>query len=315
MNGMPTTGDVGSIDASSFDVGADVEDGFSGDIQGAACGQVGMPCCCGNRCLSAPGLRCLGGICRLPPPTPCGGRGQACCAGDTCDEYWTCSSGICTDYRATCGEVGEPCCCDATCNTGLTCLGADARGIGGKCWPPSSACGGNGQPCCCDVRCNSGMTCTNGTCAPPSCGAGGLPCCSGGLCRGGLTCVGAVSGCGAEGQACCSRRCQAGLACDAVDGGALRCVRCGGVSQLCCQIGGPACNPGLVCGSVGRCTGVSVTTCGGLGQSCCSGGICNMGLACSGYPGTCVACGGRGQPYCGSPSQCHSWFVNPGACS
>jgi hypothetical protein len=184
---------------------------------------------------------------------------------------------------AKCGELGQTCCpgneCvkDSVCSQSGADAGTDAGSTsGGVCKP----CGYSGEPCCDrEPGCLSPLTCASGTCG--GCGAQGEACCAG-----------LPIPCAADGE------CQGGT-----------CIKaCGKLGLKCCT-GGAACETGSCIG--GTCT--IETSCGSEGSACCAEDSCNQSdLTCA--SGTCVKCGGSGQPCCGVSCSQTDLKCTDGAC-
>jgi len=296
---------VDAIPDQSTDVvdgGRDAWQGGRDAEAGAACGATSQPCCNGGIC--GAGNVCNAGTCRA-----CGGPGQACCS-NTCAGGGCCSSGICLASGddgpnagtvcsdgsiVSCGGTAQPCCARNTCSTSRCC-------VGGRCIASGNSCGSTLGTC-------NTNRCTGGT--PPSCGTSGLACCPGN-----------PNGAGNASDFCT----QTGTACD--PGSGVGCRNCGGTGQPCCD--GQVCLSGGCCdasshqciqigancpGAQGVCLlgGCQSGACGRLGAPCCGGGVSCTAPSSTCSNGTCVACGGSGQPCCppnrGSGGYCGEPFV------
>jgi hypothetical protein len=196
-----------------------------GQIDVAACGQPGQPCC-----VQWPS--CWAGGCCL--------AGSRCVAeGETCGD----SLGVCSEGGCNCGGEGQLCCLYRPCaDAGLVCerRGADQRcgraPFEGTCLarqtgPPRGCCAGlsfwrvgelcpSGGPCASDGSC--------GQCPP---GDGGAPCSPCGL-EGGPCCV--VAGSVDPGGFCSvpGTRCV-----QDPSSGSFVCGRCGQRGERCCDRG------------------------------------------------------------------------------
>jgi choice-of-anchor A domain-containing protein len=162
----------------------------------------------------------------------CGNIGEPCChesgvlhctqAKSTCNAR--------TDKCEECGESGELCCNDPDHGGALYCPASDGSRLGCDFFGDlrCKKCGGSGQPCCYST--SSGQySCTSGQCSEvlkcETCGTRGTHCCLGqngtALCNANLTCTPNSTGqhdclpnCGIEGLQCCpGSTCDAGLDC------------------------------------------------------------------------------------------------------
>lgn len=213
------------------------------------CGDVGETCCPPIGSIPCNGTS----VCDQPSSTckPCGVTGNPCCAGNKCNDTSACcsmdgdsgSGGRCVGNGSLCNQQ----------NTGSP----------GVCMSGSCRCGSRNQPCCLNPPaplCGSSQDkCGNGICVP--CGVAGNPCCANNTCENGGCCV--YTKCIASGATCTAPNGMSlGGACSATG----VCGSCGGLSQPCCEIPGPAC-------------------------------VCTAPNTFS-VQGTCQACGGAGQPCC-----------------
>ena len=273
------------------------------DAEAGVCGATSQTCCTGGIC----------GAQRLQRrDLPCGGApGQALrhhvrgrrvlqrrtvsASGDDGPNGGT----VCSDGSIVgCGGTGQPCCARNGCTQGRCCVGGRCVGSGNSCGSTLGTCSLN--------------RCTGGT--PASCGSSGLACCPG-----------EPNGVGNASDFCT----QSGTACD--PGTGVGCRTCGGTGQPCCD--GQVCLSGGCCDAnshqciaigascpagqgicvLGGCQGGA---CGRLGAPCCGSGVSCTAPSSTCSNGTCVACGGSGQPccppnrgsgaYCGEPFVCQS---------
>jgi hypothetical protein len=132
---------------------------------------------------------------------------------------------------------------------------------------------------------------TTSVCATGECG-GADPCCGSANCVNGLCCLANGLSCSGSNE-CCSGLC--------------------GTSEACCsitQLGVGSCQ------FASDCCGTAV---GCQNNVCCGdqGHTCSAGQCCSGYTclnGTCVSCGGNGEPCCESGQQCSQYTCVDGYC-
>lgn len=190
----------------------------------------------------APGLRCVGTVCREVV-----GEGGACDVNHVCESRLSCRAGRCAAITpAPPGAAREPCGDgEAPCAAGLSCFGDRCfRGL-----DPGAACEESGLP---TAVCGSGLFCRNGVC--PLLGVLGTPCrdapplcASDAICHYG-TCVARA----APGARCEVEHavCAEGHHCVAADG-ALRCARDGGAGAW-CRWTDPPCDEGTRCNPATR---------------------------------------------------------------
>lgn len=264
-------------------------------------GEVGAPCLESASC--APGLACRAGACVAGPaagascdtmdPSACA-AGDAClpselryvclpraAEGERCLLFDDCAEGL------VCDGIGRGATCRALPATGMPCIGFQcAAGAGCNADEVCEALPTEGEPCLSGgrSRCAPGLGCEPSTerCAPA--GTAGMPC-TGGVCEAGLACD-PVEGriCGLPGSA--GAPCFANSDCEAD----LYCNRDGGRCAAPVEDGAPcfssaSCRPGSGCvdeatGSVCR---VLPTSIGAPCQYRCGGG-----LRCAASPGTCA---------------------------
>lgn len=272
------------------------------------CGVDGAPCCDGacadgaicnpetNVCFTCSAGEecavtdvCALGLLTCGPPSSClevgrQPRGHACGTDRACDGANDC---------VACGALGEPC-CDTTCDTGLAChpltRSCFTCDVGAAC-VSANACRTGLTTCDAgEARCEEnasvarGTSCGSGSACDGSggcgaCGGVGQPCC-GSMCTGTALCDGVTATCVAE--------CTAGMACASADGCRTGTRTCASGAATCTydtQVARTtSCGPGRVCDGAGACA-----ACGGAGQPCC-GTACGDGLACNTLSGTCGGC-------------------------
>jgi hypothetical protein len=296
----------------------------------------GSPCGLGNVCLDGICSTCQAGLeCPLPSANPCKlgsiecGTGRPECTeagnapnGTTCGQGMVCRDGACTACQA-----GDSCVPANPCHDGtLDCTGGPASTCkdSGQEKPAGSQCGANkvcGPTGEC-VACTAGMACElpDGPCklgklecstgVPVCVASGNAPngkaCGSGRVCR-----EGSCETCG-EGMPCApENKCHSGtLSCSS---GTPVCRDTGvnlrngtecGTNRFCSNGSCAACTPNMPCTPDNNPCRVGRTSCETGTSQCMASGdqpngrACGNGRACQ--AGSCVECGGQGQPCCGN---------------